>query len=191
MTATQDRPPSPPQPAPFNGDQRAIADQLAQLRRAKRDAQRATWGQRLRSVNHAYWRALSVLVALALVAWWFRSYQADQRATDLQIAALAAGPTVTSEPPPSDPFPNPLNGLSNQAAWVIGIDERGELNAKRSSFVVTELLKLLDLCGTYVGLDASGTLFVSPEPVSGSFPILVDGCDAAPVPAPPTTVGGA
>lgn len=161
------------------------------MRRAKRDAQRATWVQRLRAVNHAYWRALAVLVALALVAWWFRSDQADRRETDLQIAALAAGPPVTSQPPPADPFPNPLTdlGLSNQAAWVIGIDADGSLLRARSAYVVTELLRLTDLCSVWIGIDAAGVLFVSAEPVAGSFP-LVQGCEAVPS-APPTTVGGA
>ena len=145
-------------------------------------------------MNPSYWRALAILLALTVAGLWWRSFAADQRAADVQIAALAArGVTPTSAPPVTVPFPNPLLdlGLSNQAAWVVGSDPAtGELWPARSAFVVTELLRTLDLCGTWVGIDAAGVLFVSTVPVPGSFP-LVQGCDASATTTTTVKPGGA
>lgn len=214
MTTQTDYPqPPPPPPPPANGahdkpDPRAIRDQIRAQQRQLRDARVRDAKEKMGKVNRRYYGYAGLLVAASLGAVACNSYRADkkaeqqyQRDTALALAQLAAGDRAESEATPATPaqgIPNPLDALplSNQAKWNIGAGGDGVLPPARSSVVITELLKSVDLCNVWVGLNDKANVVVAFDPAPGFSPMLTaDQCVAtastvveAPTDPVPTTV---
>ncbi len=193
-------PAPPPPPASGNVDPRVIRDQIRAQQRQLRDARVQSTKARLSRVHPRYFIYTGVVVALGLGAVACRSYQADQRDTALALAQLANGGRQQEVAPPStvitQGIPNPLDALplSNQAKWNIGAGGDGVLPPARSSVVISELLKSVDLCNVWVGLNDRANVVVAFEPAPGFSPMLTADQCATPtvveVPADPvpTTV---
>lgn len=178
-------PPPPPPPAPGNVDPRVIRDQIRAQQRQLRDVRVQSTKQRLGRIHPRYFIYGGVVVALGLGAVACRSYQADQRDTAIALAQLAnAGRTeapAEQQPVVVEGIPNPLDALplSNQAKWNIGAGGDGVLPPARSSVVITELLKSVDLCNVWVGLNDKANVVVAFDPAPGFSPMLTaDQCVA-------------
>lgn len=186
-------PPPPPPPAPGNVDPRVIRDQIKAQQRQLRDVRVQSTKAKLGKVNRQYWAYAGVIVAGALGVVACRSYQADQRDTAIALAKLANAGRVeqVAEQPPTtvEGIPNPLDALplSNQAKWNIGAGGDGVLPPARSSVVISELLKSVDLCNVWVGLNDKANVVVAFEPAPGFSPMLTaDQCTTPTVVEVPT-----
>lgn len=186
-------PPPPPPPAPGNVDPRVIRDQIKAQQRQLRDVRVQSTKAKLGKVNRQYWAYAGVIVAGALGVVACRSYQADQRDTAIALAQLANAGRVeqVAEQPPTivEGIPNPLDALplSNQAKWNIGAGGDGVLPPARSSVVISELLKSVDLCNVWVGLNDKANVVVAFEPAPGFSPMLTaDQCTTPTVVEVPT-----
>lgn len=186
-------PPPPPPPAPGNVDPRVIRDQIKAQQRQLRDVRVQSTKAKLGKVNRQYWAYAGVIVAGALGVVACRSYQADQRDTAIALAQLANAGRVeqVAEQPPTivEGIPNPLDALplSNQAKWNIGAGGDGVLPPARSSVVISELLKSVDLCNVWVGLNDKANVVVAFEPAPGFSPMLTaDQCTTPMVVEVPT-----
>lgn len=156
---------------------------------------------KLRKVHPRYYAYGGVVVAATLGVISCRSYQADQARTSMALAQLSVGGRTETTAAPATTIvqgiPNPLDALplSNQAKWNIGAGGDGVLPPSRSATVITELLKNVDLCSVWVGLNDKANVVVAFEPTPGFDPLLRSGeCAGTPttVPVPadsvPTTV---
>lgn len=193
-------PPPPPPPAPGNVDPRVIRDQIKAQQRQLRDVRVQSTKAKLGKVNRQYWLYGGVVVAIAVGVVGCRSYAQDQRDTALALAQLASGGRQQEVAPPStvitQGIPNPLDALplSNQAKWNIGAGGDGVLPPARSSVVISELLKSVDLCNVWVGLNDRANVVVAFEPAPGFTPLLTaDQCTTpmvveVPADPVPTTV---
>jgi hypothetical protein len=136
---------------------------------------------KLTRVNNRYYAYAGGIVALALGAVACRSYQQDQRDTAMALAQLSMAGRAEQQTPATtivqEGIPNPLAALplSNQAKWNIGAGGDGVLPPARSATVITELLKSVDLCNVWVGLNDKANVVVSFEPLPGFDPMLKPG----------------
>ena len=174
-------PPPPPPPSPGNVDPRVIRDQIRAQQRQLREARVQSTKARLGKVNRQYWLYGGVVAALAVGAIGCRSYQQDQRDTAMALAQLSVAGRAEQQTPATtivqEGIPNPLAALplSNQAKWNIGAGGDGVLPPARSATVITELLKSVDLCNVWVGLNDKANVVVSFEPSPGFDPMLKPG----------------
>lgn len=175
------QPPPPPPPPSDELDTRVIKERLRQNQQMLRERRIKDTKARLGKVNRQYWLYGGVVAALAVGAIGCRSYQQDQRDTAMALAQLSMAGRAEQQTPATtivqEGIPNPLAALplSNQAKWNIGAGGDGVLPPARSATVITELLKSVDLCNVWVGLNDKANVVVSFEPSPGFDPMLKPG----------------
>lgn len=175
------QPPPPPPPPSDALDTRAIKERLRQDQQMLRERRLKDAKAKLTRVNNRYYAYAGGIVALALGAVACRSYAQDQRDTAMALAQLSVAGRAEQQTPATtivqEGIPNPLAALplSNQAKWNIGAGGDGVLPPARSATVITELLKSVDLCNVWVGLNDKANVVVSFEPLPGFDPMLKPG----------------
>lgn len=175
------QPPPPPPPPSDALDTRAIKERLRQDQQMLRERRLKDAKAKLTRVNNRYYAYAGGIVALALGAVACRSYAQDQRDTAMALAQLSVAGRAEQQTPATtivqEGIPNPLAALplSNQAKWNIGAGGDGVLPPARSATVITELLKSVDLCNVWVGLNDKANVVVSFEPSPGFDPMLKPG----------------
>lgn len=175
------QPPPPPPPPSDELDTRVIKERLRQDQQMLRERRLKDAKAKLTRVNNRYYAYAGGIVALALGAVACRSYQQDQRDTAMALAQLSMAGRAEQQTPATtivqEGIPNPLAALplSNQAKWNIGAGGDGVLPPARSATVITELLKSVDLCNVWVGLNDKANVVVSFEPLPGFDPMLKPG----------------